>query len=124
MPASDRLPELLRQRALVAEQLAWLDREIAAAGGPPAAAPAAGQEPLEAAPANSGSVAAPARATSPAGLGSTPDPAAEEIIAQYRVAPDALKTDVRQGCLLYFGGALALIALGVIALYFVFQRTR
>jgi hypothetical protein len=30
---SDRLPELRRQRALVAEHLAWLDREIAAAGG-------------------------------------------------------------------------------------------
>ncbi len=49
-------------------------------------------------------------------------PAADQILAQYRVAPDALKTDVKKGCLLYFFGALALVALAVAGLYLLFQR--
>ena len=35
---SDRLAELVRQRALVQEHLAWLDREIARAAQKPVAA--------------------------------------------------------------------------------------
>ncbi len=127
MPAPDRLSELLRQRALIQEQMAWIESEIAAASGQ--------QRPID--PAEAPNLGSPAPAKPPAVVPypSTPtaaEPAApaadgaaaEEIIDQYRVAPDTLKTDLRKGCLLYFIGALALVALGVVGLYFFFQRGR
>src|SRR3954470_22363220 len=48
----DRLAELRRQRALIAEHLAWLDRQIAEAGGSsvPAAQPALQPTPTPATP--------------------------------------------------------------------------
>jgi hypothetical protein len=102
----DRLAELRRQRALVQEHLAWLDREIAAAAPP--APPAA---PMPPAPASGAAPAAP------------PPPAAgaadvDEIVAHYRSAPGAVREDVRKGCLLYFALALAVFAAGVAILYF------
>lgn len=127
MPAPDRLSELLHQRALLQEHLVWLEREIAAASGP------AGPN----YPAEATTRLVSASAPSPAAVPSWPMPtvtdpasttakvtAAEEIIDQYRVAPDTLKTDLRQGCLLYFLGALGLVALGIVGLYFLFQRGR
>jgi hypothetical protein len=48
--------------------------------------------------------------------------AADAILEEYRVAPDTLKTDIRKGCLLYFIGALALVALGVSVLYFLISK--
>ncbi len=44
--------------------------------------------------------------------------AADAILEEYRVAPEALKGDVKKGCFFYFFGALGLLALGVIALYY------
>ena len=44
------------------------------------------------------------------------------MLDEYRVAPDALKSDVKKGCLLYFFGAIGLFALGVVALYFAFRH--
>ncbi|MBI4625166.1 MAG: hypothetical protein HY736_18345 [Verrucomicrobia bacterium] len=120
MPA-DRLAELLRQRALLQEHLAWLDREIVDASPrttprdssppPPLPAPApldtasAAREPVlpEAAP--------PAAVLAP-----------DAIIEEYRVAPDALRTDVRKGCFLYFAAAFAVLILGVMAMYFALRR--
>ena len=140
MPALDRLQQLLRQRALLQEHLAWLDREIAEASGgaatpapviPPAPAPLATPIAAPRAPIKSfvSSQAAQILSASAApAVEDTPSPAveavADEIIEQYRSGPDTTKTDVRKGCLLYFFGAFALLALVVVGLYFLFQRGR
>jgi hypothetical protein len=97
---SDRLTELQRQRALVQEHLAWLDREIAAAQGSRRPTPAvmpvspAMQVPVSPSPADS-----------------------EAILSQYRREPGTIKSDTRKGCFLYF--VLAFLAFGalVLALY-------
>lgn len=94
---SDRLAELRRQRQLMQEHLAWLDREIATETGK----------------------AAPAAAT-PAGPAPVPpaETDADALIAQYSASPESLHQDVRKGCLLYFAlASVALIAL-VAVLYF------
>ncbi len=153
MPAApDRLQQLLRQRALLQEHLAWLDREIADASSgvtTPPAAPTplarAAQQPLvipspiapptptilasstpkpaapylasQAAQILSGSGTLPPAETPPA-----VEAVADEILEQYRVAPDSMKTDVKKGCFLYFFAALALVAVGVVVLYFIFER--
>lgn len=110
----DRLAELRRQRALVQEHLAWLEREIAAtesAGGKIAAEvrPAIPASPL---PRPS---ASPAPITPP----SPPsDASIDKLLEQYRSAPGSVKQDVRKGCLLYFALALAVFAASVAVLYF------
>ena len=119
---SDRLRELHRQRALLQDHLAWLDREIANAGEnrSPASsvpvAPVVSPAPLTVAPVAVTSNPAPAHAPPPAPLG--PLPAADTILEKYRVAPASLQQDVRKGCFLYFAAAFAVLALGVIALYY------
>jgi hypothetical protein len=101
---SDRLAELQRQRALLQDHLAWLDREIAAESG-------RGRPPAQ--------VARPAPFVAPAmQVPVSPSPAdSEAILSQYRQEPGTLKQDVRKGCFLYF--ALAFLAFGalVLALY-------
>ena len=130
MPDSDRLQQLRRQRELVAEQLAWLDREIAAVAGAPAPAPPAPPPPAPASPPVRPAVVAPpasslAPAPAPArdvSLPADPTASADVLLEEYRVAPDTLKSDVKKGCLLYFFAALALFALGVVGLYFFFRH--
>jgi hypothetical protein len=117
---SDRLAELRRQRALVLEHVAWLDREIAAATP---LSPIADRSipPLVASPQPTPAVAEPGAlpvAAAPVG------PEADAILDDYRVPETSLKSDVRKGCLLYFVGAFLLVGLGVVALYFLFQARR
>ncbi len=136
---SDRLSDLRRQRELVAEQLAWLDREIANASEQAAPAPPAAATPAPDAPASAlaAPILPPAPTPAPKSVvkqqaaqilaAASPAsgenlPAAEQILDQYRVAPDSLRTDVRKGCLLYFVAAFGLLILGVIALYFAFRH--
>jgi hypothetical protein len=111
---SDRLAELLRQRAALQEHLAWLDREIASAAdsSPPSVSRPIAPPVPPAAPTSA--------ATAPAatGLTSIPSGNAEAILEHYRAPPDSLQRDVRQGCFLYFTLALVLLALAVMALYF------
>ena len=134
---SDRLNELRRQRELVEEHLAWLDREIAAASGlktaptatpspaapapaTPVAAPPALPTPVLATPAVAKPAAPPANASMP---DAPPvEAVAESILADYRVKPDSMKSDVKKGCVLYFFAALAFVAAVVVGLYFLFQR--
>lgn len=162
----DRLAELLRQRALVREHLAWLDREIATASGspdrpdapvtppapqtPPAsfsipasrpAPPPPQSRPQPGSPALSGAgylasqAAAIARQTAAsraeaaqAAAASSGDESplvnatADAILQEYRTEPGSVKEDVRKGCFLYFFAALALVAAGVIALYFLISK--
>jgi hypothetical protein len=124
---SDRLAELVRQRALVQEHLAWLNREIAAAAEVAKAAPApsgAANGPAPEATGRPMSVPAhipPTAARTP--VANAPDAVdPDEIIARYQVAPGAMKQDVRKGCLLYFAGAFLLLGLVVAVLYLAIGR--
>lgn len=119
---SDRLSELIRQRALVVEHLAWLDREIADAKGKvdPAAPNAAVAVLLPATnPASDAATAlAPPNLVGPPPSVDAPVPETEVILEQYRVTPTAVKQDVRKGCLLYFVGAFVVLGIVVTILYF------
>ena len=133
---SDRLSQLLRQRALMQEHLAWLDREIADASAssvtplPTAAVPVPASTPVTRTSAplsplsNLSAQASAILQRPPHSPIPSPEvlPEADDILEQYRVAPDAMKTDVRKGCLLYFFGALALLALGAVAFYYANHR--
>jgi hypothetical protein len=121
---SDRLNELQRQRALVQEHLAWMEREIAAEmarAGPapasPAEAPFAGQlppaTPLQWQP----PFARPANPV-PSAMPAPGEPDAETIMEKYRDEAKDVKQDVRKGCFLYFAIAFLLLGLAVTALYF------
>jgi flagellar biosynthesis/type III secretory pathway chaperone len=94
---SDRLQELRRQKALLIEQAACLDREIAAE-----------QARINLAP--------PAAASQPP---ASADAAVEALLNQYRPDPQALRQSVKRGCYLYFLAALALLGLGVLTIYLV-----
>ncbi len=100
---SDRLQELLRQKALLDEHAAWLERQIAAerarTGEVPPAAP------------NLSTPAAPQSAMTDA----------EALLGQYRSNPQSLQQEVKRGCFLYFFGALALLGLTVLAVYFAYR---
>jgi len=128
----DRLAELRRQRSLISEHLAWLDREIdqieqettrsAALSPSPSEAPAPLITPTEAiagtlSPVRTEPVlTAPGPAVGSAAGVALPDP--EILLEEFRAPPSAVKRDVRQGCLLYFVGALVLLGIGVAILYF------
>ncbi len=135
---SDRLSELLRQRALLHEHLAWLDREIASTerSAAPANAPIITRSvPLLIVPLSGPSAlggvggasipSAPlitARAESPVSAASSAEsvvvPGAEAILDKYRVETGSVQTDVRKGCFVYFAAAFVALALGVALLYF------
>jgi hypothetical protein len=132
---SDRLEELRRQRNLIEEHLAWLDREIAAASGEPAVAPpaptpipapVASVAPAAVAPVVVAPVVAPVPVAAPA-IPSEPiapevAATADAILDEYRVAPAALHSDVKKGCFLYLLAAFGLLALGVIGLYYALRH--
>jgi hypothetical protein len=102
---SDRLKDLQRQRALAQEQIAWLDREIAREmGAVPAPQPAA--IPVVPAP-------------SPASAAVDAD--ADKIMAQYR-SEQPIRNQVKQGCLVYFFAAFALVGIAVVLLYIFHER--
>ena len=111
---SDRLKELQRQRALVQEQLAWLDQEIATLQGSPVTEKTVPVVtvplPVQKTPAVFSDAAAA-------------EQAAEEILAQYKQEGESLQSSVKRGCFLYFFIALALLGLGVFALY-LFRSSR
>ncbi len=142
---SERLNQLLRQRALLQEHLVWLDREIAAATEKPASEPATATPtaaelnrfaaPLPPAP--------PAPPEPPSPTASTPLPVAsplipaalmerelginasgdgDAILEKYRVPSNNLQQDVRKGCVLYLVAAFVLTGLVVTLLYFMVSR--
>jgi len=133
---SARLQELLRQKALLSEHSAWLDREIAieqaraapadaGSGSPPApeaslavAAAAPAQPEQTAGPPSAQPEVSPASPAPVAGKGSTPP-----VPAEYQTEPKLIRRAVTWGCLLYFMGALALLGLGLAAI-FIFYRHR
>ncbi len=90
-----RMEKLLRQRALVQEHLRWLEGEIAAESGSKLSPPDPQQE------------SANPRAANP-----TPEVRAAEL-SEPNVR--GIHSEVRTGCLLYFG--LACLALGLIVAF-------
>ena len=117
---SVRLQELLRQKALLAEQAAWLEREIAAEQAKAAGGPA---EPLPAPLPFSATMPAPAApvAAVPAGAAAA-DAEAEAIIAQYRQADGSHRQRVKWGCILYTVAGAALVLLGFVVIYVLARR--
>jgi hypothetical protein len=109
---SGRPEDLRRQRDLVREHLAWLDGEIAALDQT-AQAPA---QPLRP---QSGEIR-------PAPFVPAPPDArdADAILEEYRQPPTSIARNARVGCLIYFGAALALMALAVVAFYFYARAAR
>lgn len=99
----DRLAELRRQRALIADHLAWLDRELATTiaqtgdGAPPTLEATVPQAVAKGAPDQSEKSAATVASAAEAQL---PESDTGEI-----------KDDVRRGCLLYFTVASLLVIL-------------
>ncbi len=124
----DRLADLRRQRALVQEHLDWIDREITRAerqqqtsGVTPTAMPVANAAP-DASPAIPPNPA-PLPPGIPAAVVTPPHlTQADAILEEYRVPTNALKGDVRKGCLLYFAGAFLLLGFGIAVLWFAFRR--
>jgi hypothetical protein len=105
----DRLAELRRQRALIADHLAWLDREIEAAASTsmalePASQPATPKLPLAPAAILAAVQPAPATTVSPESDAHT------HLLPEHQQAN--VKQDVRRGCFLYFALAALFVAVG------------
>ena len=121
---SDRLTELARQRALVSEHLAWLDREIAAlraVSPPPPPAPVSLPSPAGAAPIIPAATTSLGTNVAPVSKTSNPFSNPDTILEQYRVNPSTVKQDVRKGCFLYFIGAFVVVGIVVAILYFLIR---
>ena len=95
---SDRSDELRRQRDLLREHLAWLEREIAAQDG---MAPA--PQPPRLVPPHFNVTASDA------------DRDAEAILAEFRRSAPAIATQTKRGCILYFLIAVGLLVAAVLA---------
>jgi len=107
---SDRLKDLQRQRALQQEHLAWLDQEIAKeAGQAGASGNAIPVSPL------THRVSAPKLESILPASDITAD--AEAIIEKYQNTGPSVQSQVKRGCFMYFFLALALVGVGVAALY-------
>jgi hypothetical protein len=111
---SDRSDELRRQRELLRQHLAWLDREIsrADAEAPAPAAPSARQEPPR--------IIQPAFSVT----ASDADRDADAILAEYRMSAPAVENQTKRGCILYFAVAMALFIALSAAFIFFFEKSR
>lgn len=114
---SARLQELLRQKAMLADHAAWLEREIereqAQSSEPTAPLPAADDARTE----------APAPAATPAESAVDLDAEAEAIMQQYRDASAPDHERIRLGCILYVVAAVIVALLPFLAVY-LFYRAR
>jgi len=120
---SDRLNELLRQRAIIQEHLTWLDRQIIAESdgiSPLAPTPTALSE-LE----NGQGQFMPAPPVfTPASMveATRTEKEAEAILADYKKDSQRQQSDIKRGCFLYFLGALAFVSLVTFLFYFFYSR--
>ena len=101
---SERLSDLRRQRALIAEHLSWLDREIAAAGGEALPSPAVPLPPP------------------PEPISGTDLLAADRILSEFRDEAERSPARVRLGCIGIFAAGMALLILGVATIYWLRYR--
>ena len=111
--SDDRLKELVRQRALLAEHLAWLDREIAAAPGAPSPEAVAAPVPVQP------SLPPPVAAATPAPV---PPAEVDALFDRFRSEEAGRGQVSKQGCWLVFAALMlvSLIAIGAL----VFLRYR
>ncbi len=109
---SSRLQELLRQKALLADHAAWLDREIAREQARPESGPAPAPAEFEAEVPAEPEPVVPAAVTDP-----DLDAQAEAIIEQYRDQSPLSRKRIQVGCVLYLVAALILAALPFVAVY-------
>ncbi len=107
---SDRITELQHQRALVQQQLAWLDREIVRESGDLTIVP---------------EVKAPSAPPSAISSAAAAEAAAAEILAKYRQeAPGSMAKDARKGCILWFIFAMGMMVIFAIGAYFIYANTQ
>jgi hypothetical protein len=104
---SDRLAELQRQRELLRDHLAWIEREIAAESG--LSRPEIPNPPPSARPVHREPVAAPE---------------AEAILAEFRQPSLSIANQTKAGCIAYFALAVGLLALLVTGFYFYMKTMR
>jgi hypothetical protein len=119
---SERLNELRRQRGLVQEQLAWLDREISRETHESVTVPAVPLPPTSPQPPTFGAPAAHAPAPVPV-TAVTPqrpqmsqadiDAEAARILAQYRNSGASGPQDARRSLIIAFLGAMTLLFVAV-----------
>lgn len=105
---SDRSDELRRQRDLLREHLAWLEKEIAAHEG--------------VAPADF-----PPRQSQPRFnvTASDADRDAEAILAEFRRSAPAIESQAKRGCILYFAIAIGLLLAATLGFaYYFYARSR
>jgi len=109
---SGRSDELRRQRDLLREHLAWLEREIAAQD----AGPSAGQPPR----------LAPLRLDQPHFnvTASDADRDAEAILAEFRRSAPAIESQAKRGCILYFVVAVGLLLAAALGFAYFYVRNR
>jgi hypothetical protein len=117
---TDRLQELLRQRASIQTHLDWLDREITREKAAPLNAESVKPHPVAPSPAPASRVQTPP----PTPVNLQTDAQADDILAQYQQDKNSLHSDVRKGCLLYFFGAFAFLGLAITAFYFLNKLLR
>ncbi len=101
---SERLRHLQRQQVLLREHLAWIEAEITretvpAELNPPRSAAWLPQKPVETEPID-----------------------ADALIERYAEKERQHPADIRRGCLLFFVGALALLALTITAVWWLRYR--
>jgi hypothetical protein len=110
---SDRSDELRRQRELLRQHLAWLDREIAEedADAPPPGAVLKQQPPRIIPPAYSVDALDAARD-------------AEAILAEYRTSAPGVESQTKRGCIIYFAAAMALFLAVSAAFIYFFEKSR
>lgn len=124
----DRLSELLQQRRLIQEHLAWLDREIAAATKPTTSASSVSTASVQQPTAPVAAAPLPTPTASPTATRlETPLPSAspldpDALLAEYQQDPQNLQVDVKRGCFLYFGIAMGFLFLLVALAYINYLR--
>jgi hypothetical protein len=124
---ADRLQELLQQRALIKEHLAWLEGEIAAASGRPLeatrpASPAASPAQPAPSPSPSTPVTAVKIATAPVVTGPRLHDDEDSLIAKLAAEEKSAPVPTKKGCWIFFWVTLLVIGAAAWALLLFFYR--
>jgi hypothetical protein len=109
---SDRSDELRRQRDLLREHLAWIEREIAREAAEPTFA-----SPVEEPPPR---LAQPQLSVS----ASDADRDAEAILAEFRRSAPTVEAQTKRGCILYFAAGVGLLLVIILGAAYFYYRSR
>lgn len=126
MSSPDRLAQLLHQRALVSQHLAWLDAEIAA--NTPGSTPSPASPELADRPAATAALELPTSADSPTAPSEQSDAVAlanaraDEIINRYRTVEALNPADTKRSCLLLIIAVLLFSTAIIIGIYLLRYR--